>query len=96
MYVGKVCDQPTTPIIPANHEASLKKSGWCSSSSAPYLFIDLGKEYHITRVITMGDRDQTKWSESYSLRYSHDKSLLDQRKEIQVFIMIYICHSRLL
>ena len=91
LYLGKICDQPTIPIIPADHEASLKSSGWCASGSVPFLLIDLGKEYHITRVITMGDRDQTKWSDSYSLRYSHDKSLLEQSRGIQV-----ICHFKLL
>ena len=50
-------------------------SGWCGSrSSHSYLTLDLRKEYHITKVVIMGDKEQSKWSESYSLQYSRDKT----------------------
>ena len=54
----------------------------------PYLTLDLRKEYHITRVVTMGNKDQTKWSESYSMKYSHDKTLVDGSLELRVFVII--------
>ncbi|XP_028402584.1 receptor-type tyrosine-protein phosphatase F-like isoform X2 [Dendronephthya gigantea] len=62
-------------------KARFTKTGWCSSTPGSYLTIDLQKEYHITRVVVMGDKDQTKWSGSYSLKYSHDESFVD---EIQI------------
>ncbi|CAB4005658.1 Venom prothrombin activator pseutarin-C non-catalytic subunit [Paramuricea clavata] len=52
--------------------ARITGGGWCPWRSDSYLLIDLHKEYHITRVVVMGDRDQTMWSRSYSLKYSHD------------------------
>ena len=67
------------------HEARFTKSGWCSSTPGSYLTIDLQKEYHITLVIVMGDKDQTKWSGSYSLKYSHNESLVDSTSAVQVF-----------
>jgi hypothetical protein len=51
--------------------------------------LDLGKEYHITRVLTMGDKDQTNWSESYTLKYSHKKSLVDQNN-VEVYVIILL------
>jgi hypothetical protein len=50
--------------------------------------LDLLKEYHITRVVTMGNRDQTKWSETYLMKYSHDETLLDDIQAMQVFTII--------
>ena len=35
----------------------------------------------------MGDRDQTKRSVSYSLRYSHNKTLVDTSLAIQVYLL---------
>ena len=55
--------------------------------SDPYLLLDLQKEYHITRVVVMGDKDQTEWSESYSMKYSRDTSYKNSE---QVFIGDYI------
>ncbi|XP_028410546.1 uncharacterized protein LOC114533243 [Dendronephthya gigantea] len=66
------------------HEARFTKGGWCSSTPGSYLTIDLQKEYHITRVVVMGDKDQTKWSESYSLKYSHNGSLVDSSRVVQI------------
>ncbi|XP_028402580.1 receptor-type tyrosine-protein phosphatase delta-like isoform X10 [Dendronephthya gigantea] len=66
------------------HEARFTKGGWCSSTPGSYLTIDLQKEYHITRVSVMGDKDQTKWSGSYSLKYSHDESLVDSSRVVQI------------
>jgi hypothetical protein len=63
--------------------ARITENGWCASKRK-YLFLDLQKEYHITRVVVMGDRDQTKRSQSYSLKYSNDKSLVDGSSAVQV------------
>lgn len=46
--------------------------------------IDLQNEYHVTRIVTMGDKDQTGWSEtSYVLSYSRNQSLVD-KNSVQV------------
>ena len=89
--VGKVCDKPILSSATFSgsgstnyHMASFTSSGWCASGAAPYLLIDLRKEYHITRVVVMGNKDQTKWSESYSLKYSHDQTLVDSGQPLQV------------
>ncbi|XP_028402588.1 receptor-type tyrosine-protein phosphatase F-like [Dendronephthya gigantea] len=66
------------------YEARFTKGGWCSSTSGSYLTIDLQKEYHITRVLVIGDKDQTKWSRSYSLKYSHNESLVDSSRVVQI------------
>ena len=67
-------------------EARIYSSGWCPSGSGTiYLLLDLQKEYHITRVVVMADREQTKWSESYSMTYSHDTSY---KSSIQVFMTV--------
>ena len=88
---GKVCDKPmlSSAIFSGSgstnyNTASITSSGWCASGSAPYLLIDLRKEYHITRVVVMGNKDQTKWSESYLLRYSHDRTLVHHSTSIKV------------
>ena len=67
--------------------ARITGSGWCPSSSDSYLSLDLQKEYHITRVVVMGDSDQTKWSVSYSMRNSHNKTLVDTSLAIQVYLL---------
>ena len=36
----------------------------------------------------MGNKDQTKWSESYLMKYSHDKTLVDGSRAVRVFVMI--------
>ena len=94
--VGKICDNPilnkSIPIFLGSgfenyNTASFYSYGWCASGSTPYLMLDLRTEYHITRVVTMGDKDQTNWSETYTLKYSHDKSLVD-RNRVEVYVMI--------
>lgn len=94
--IGKICDNPilqySNPIFSGNGSREYTKAwfsfvGWCASGSAPYLSIDLRKEYHITRVVTMGDKDQTKWSGSYSMKYSRDKRLVDGSSAMLVFVM---------
>ncbi|CAB4004016.1 receptor-type tyrosine- phosphatase epsilon-like, partial [Paramuricea clavata] len=60
--------------------ARFTKDGWCASMSGAYLLLDLQKEYHITQIVVMGNKDQTKWSESYSLKYSHDKTYKNSKK----------------
>ena len=89
--VGKVCDKPIVSNATfsgsgsTNYSmSSFASSGWCASGSEPYLFIDLRKEYHITRVVVMGNTDQTKWSESYLLRHSHNRTLVHQSTSIKV------------
>ena len=89
--VGKVCDKPIASGATYSgsgsrnyNMTSFASSGWCASASSPYLFIDLRKEYHITRVVVMGNKDQTKWSESYLLRYSHDRTLVHHSTSIKV------------
>ena len=55
--------------------ARFTKDGWCTQTSrTKYLFIDLQKEYHITQVVTMGNKDQTKWGDQYAMTYGHDVS----------------------
>jgi hypothetical protein len=67
------------------HQARFYGDGWCSSGSATdCLLIDLKNDYHITRVVTMGDKNQTKWSNSYSLKYSHTESLVESRTAVNV------------
>ncbi|CAB4005117.1 ---NA---, partial [Paramuricea clavata] len=91
---GMICDNPL--LNDAGNEvfsgrggstyyryARFTGSGWCASGFAPYLLLDLQKEYHITRVVVMGNKDQTQWSESYSMKYSHDKTLVDTSSAIQ-------------
>ncbi|XP_028399360.1 uncharacterized protein LOC114522810 [Dendronephthya gigantea] len=66
-------------------EARFSSHGWCPTESGDkYLKIDLQNEYHITRVMVMGDKDQTKWSGSYSLKYSHNESLVDGSSGLQI------------
>ena len=96
--VGKVCDKPilknvtTFPVFSGSgssnySNARFSASGWCASGSTPYLLIDLQKEYHITRVVVMGNRRQTKWSGSYSMKYSHNRSYENSQK---VFMTVMI------
>ncbi|XP_028402587.1 phosphatidylinositol phosphatase PTPRQ-like [Dendronephthya gigantea] len=55
--------------------ARFTKDGWCTQTpQAHYLLIDLLKDYHITQVVTMGNKNQTKWSDQYIMTYSHDNS----------------------
>ncbi|XP_028413335.1 uncharacterized protein LOC114536208 isoform X2 [Dendronephthya gigantea] len=66
-------------------EARFSSDGWCPTESGDkYLQIDLQNEYHITRVVVIGDKNQTKWSGSYSLKYSHNESMLDGSTKIQI------------
>mgnify|MGYP002804272789 CR=1 FL=1 len=57
------------------HDARITKGGWCPSvSSSVYLLIDLQKDYHVTQIVTLADKEQRMWSSSYSLKYSHNTS----------------------
>ncbi|XP_028417344.1 receptor-type tyrosine-protein phosphatase F-like [Dendronephthya gigantea] len=60
--------------------ARFDRTGWCNDGRK-YLLIDLQKEYHITRVVTMGNRDQTKWISKYTMAYSHDNRF-EKRKQM--------------
>ena len=52
--------------------AGIKSDGWCASGPNSYLLLDLQKEYHITKIAVMGDKEQIKWSSKYSFKYSRD------------------------
>ena len=69
--------------------ARISKDGWCSSGTG-YLLLDLKKEYHITKVVVMADKEQTKWSGSYILKYSNDTTY---KKTIQVRAFLRIFFS---
>ncbi|XP_028413353.1 uncharacterized protein LOC114536224 [Dendronephthya gigantea] len=59
--------------------ARFTKDGWCTQASqTKCLLIDLQREYHITQVVTMGNKDQTKWIERYTMAYSHDESYTNE------------------
>jgi hypothetical protein len=75
---------------PDYQNARFTKVGWCSSTPGSYLLLDLQSEYHLTQVVVMGDKDQTKWSSSYSLQYSHSESLLNRSAAIKVFVIILL------
>ncbi|XP_028402428.1 receptor-type tyrosine-protein phosphatase S-like [Dendronephthya gigantea] len=63
--------------------ARFTKDGWCTQTpQTHYLLIDLLKDYHITQVVTMGNKDQTKWSDQYTMTYSHDNSFSNSRQII--------------
>jgi hypothetical protein len=101
--VGKICDKPllegihrTFPneVFSGNggsndyDNARFTGSGWCPSSSDSYLSLDLQKEYHITQVMVMANKYQTKWSESYSMNCSHSKTLVDTSLNKKVFMIV--------
>lgn len=71
--------------------ARISSGGWCASGSGTYLALDLQKEYHITQVVVMADKEQTNWSGSYSIKYSYDMSYENSK---QVFtITIKYCYK---
>ena len=77
--------------IPSTKKRGFFSDGWCPTESGDkYLKIDLQNEYRITRVVVMGDKNQTKWSGSYSVKYSHDESLVDGSSAVQVSIRVYL------
>ena len=93
--VGQLCDKPLLQDVlmfpdsvfsgsggsNSYKEARFSNDGWCATGrGTKYLWIDLQKEYHITRIVTLGNRNQTKWSGSYSLKYSHNETLVDRTK----------------
>ena len=102
--VGKICDKPLLHNANAfpdsvfsgsgdsSHnykDARITGNGWCpSGSGSVYLLLDLQKEYHITRVVVMADKEQTNWSSSYSLKYSRDTSF---KNSVQV--SFYDCNE---
>ena len=61
------------------------RDGWCARHGS-YLLLDLQKEYHITEIVVMGSKDQTRWSESYSMKYSHAETLVNSSSPIQVSV----------
>ena len=103
---GKLCDKPLlkeTQIFPdrifsgRNSEnyslARFANGGWCPRNSSAYLLIDLQREYHITRVVVMANKNQTKWSGSYLMKYSRDKTYKhDQKVNYLLFKRYFIMH----
>ena len=71
--------------------AGIKSNGWCASGPDSYLLLDLIKEYHITQVVVMGDKEQTKWSHSYSFKYSRDKITYEDRGQVSKTMVACIC-----
>ncbi len=71
-------------------DARFSGHGWCPSGSSgtTYLLLDLQKEYHITRVVVLADREQTKWSDSYSLKYSHDTTN-EESTQVSMIVIKY-------
>ena len=56
-------------------KARITNEGWCpTGAGSAFLLIDLQKEYHITQVVVMADKEQKMWSSSYSMEYGHDVS----------------------
>ena len=94
--VGKICDKPLLhnaidfpdSIFSGSgypHDARITEAGWCPSrSGTKYLMLDLQKQYHIKQVVVMAVRSQARWSGSYSLKYSHNKTLVDGNSAIPV------------
>ena len=68
--------------------ARITDKGWCASGSVTYLSLNLRNEYHITDIFVMGDKEQTKWSSSYLLSYSHDTSYQHSKKVFKVMIAL--------
>ena len=71
--------------------AGIKSNGWCASRPDSYLLLDLQKEYHITQVVVMGDKEQTKWSNSYSFKYSRDKINYEDRGQVSKTMIACTC-----
>ena len=91
--LGKLCDKPLlkeTQIFPdrifsggnsQNYSlARFVNGGWCPWNFTAYLLLDLQREYHITRVVVMANKNQTKWSGSYLMKYSRDKTYKNHQK----------------
>ena len=64
--------------------AKFSRSGWCAPTLGTYLLLDLHKEYHITHVALLGNRDQTMWSSSYAMQYSHAETLVHESRAKQI------------
>ena len=71
--------------------AGIKSNGWCTSGPDSYLLLDLQKEYHITQVVVMGDKEQTEWSNSYSFKYSRDKINYEDRGQVSKTMIACTC-----
>ena len=102
-FIGKLCDKPLLdsdkiapkPLFSGSNGSQIFKStlyskliSWCAKSGS-YLLLDLQKEYHIMKVLTVGDKQRNKWSESYSLKYSYNKTLVDNIMAIEVIHINY-------
>jgi hypothetical protein len=73
------------------HQARFYGDGWCSLGyGTEYLLINLQNDYHITRVVTMGNKQQTKWSNSYSLRYSRTETFVGGTAAVNVSTATYL------
>ena len=95
--IGKICENPILESIPNTafsgsggssgyEQATFYKDGWCSTGAGgEYILIDLQKEYHVTRIVTMGDKNQTVWSESYAMSYSHNSSVDQNSTQVSAY-----------
>ncbi|CAB4004623.1 Receptor-type tyrosine- phosphatase F [Paramuricea clavata] len=96
--ICKICDNPllqnvtTFPdsVFSGSGSSNFKDArfsgnGWCAAGSGNnYILLDLQKEYHIAQIVVMGNENQTTWSDSYSLKFSHNKTLIDGSSAIQI------------
>ena len=71
--------------------AGIKSNGWCATGPDSYLLLDLKKEYHITQVVVMGDKEQTMWSSKYSFKYSRDKINYEDGGQVSKTVIACIC-----
>ena len=72
-------------------KAGIKSSGWCASGPNSYLLLDLKNEYHITQVVVMADKEQTKWSSSYSFKYNRDEINYEDRRQVSKTMIACTC-----
>lgn len=65
-------------------KARFGENGWCTKNGEEeYLLIDLEKEYQITRVVTMGDRDlQKKWIGMFTFTYSPNRKFENKEEKV--------------
>ena len=100
-HAGKICNKPLLKYernfpnqvfsgkgSSGYQNARFSGSGWCAPIFGTYLLLDLQKEYHITHVAILGNRDQTMWSSSYAMQYSHAETLVHGSSAKPVFVEV--------
>jgi hypothetical protein len=54
-------------------DARITNGGWCPTQyNFAYLYIDLKKEYHITQILVMTDKEQKEFSGLHYLKYGRE------------------------